>query len=154
MLINNLDAATSARLAVISFDATLRAAALCLSRPGIGLVIVCSDAGAAAGVLTKSDLIRHLSRAGAADAPPTQPMTLPIVSQLMTRPVVSCEPGDDVYKVWQTMTQRKLQNIPVLGTDRKPVGTLDIRDAMQALFDQEQYQERMLIDYIDGIGYR
>ena len=145
MLISNLHAATCARLAMVGLDATPRTAALSLSRPGIGLVIVCSDTGAAAGVLTKSDLIRHISRAGAADAP---------LAQLMTRPIISCEPGDDVYGVWQTMTTRKLQNMPVLGAELKPLGTLDIRDAMQALFDQEQYQERLLIDYIDGIGYR
>jgi hypothetical protein len=52
------------------------------------------------------------------------------------------------------MTARKLQNVPVLGANRKPLGILDIRDAMQALFEYEQFQERVLIDYIAGIGYR
>jgi CBS domain-containing protein len=141
MHVNDLHTATAARLAVVGLDATLRTAALCLSRPGIGLVVVCGDV-AAAGVLTKSDLVRHLSRAGAA------------VAQLMTRPIVSCDPNDDLYSVWQTMTARKLQNMPVLGVDRKPLGILDIRDAMQVLFEHEQYQERLLIDYIDGVGYR
>jgi CBS domain-containing protein len=145
MRIDSLHAAISARLVVVGLEATLRTAALCLSRPGIGLVIVSSDTGAAAGVLTKSDLVRHLTRAGEAEAP---------VLQLMTRPVLSCEPGDDLYKAWQLMTKRKLQNMPVLGPDLKPVGTLDIRDAMQALFEEERYQEHVLIDYISGVGYR
>jgi CBS domain-containing protein len=144
MRIDNLGAATSARLAVIGVDATLQTAAFSLSRPGIGLVVVCSDTRAA-GVLTKSDLVRHLAAAGAADAP---------VALLMSRPFVSCEPDDDVYGVWETMTARKLQNVPVLGANRKPLGILDIRDAMQALFEYEQFQERVLIDYIAGIGYR
>ncbi len=144
MRIDNLGAATSARLAVVGVDATLQTAAFSLSRPGIGLVVVCSDTSAA-GVLTKSDLVRHLAAAGVADAP---------VALLMSRPFVSCEPDDDVYSVWQTMTARKLQNVPVLGANRKPLGILDIRDAMQALFEYEQFQERVLIDYIAGIGYR
>lgn len=144
MHVDSLHAAISARLATVELDATLQTVASHLSRPGIGLVVVCRDTGAA-GVLTKSDLVRHLVSAGAADAP---------AALLMSSPIVSCKPNDDVYDVWQTMTARKLQNVPVLGDDLKPLGTLDIRDAMQALFDQEQYQERVLIDYIDGIGYR
>src|SRR5262249_42755258 len=103
MLIANLRKATSARLAVGDLDSTLQVAAASLARPGIGLVVVCSDTGAA-GVLTKSDLVRHLATAGAADTP---------VALLRSRPVVSCVPNDDVFSVWQTMTARKLQNVPV-----------------------------------------
>jgi CBS domain-containing protein len=144
MQIDSLRVATSARLAVVELDTTLQTAASCLSRPGVGMVVVCGDAGAA-GVLTKSDLVRHLATEGAADAP---------VALMMSRPFVSCSTTDDVYGVWQTMTARRLQNVPVLGVDRKPVGILDIRDAMQALIEQEQYEERMLVDYITGVGYR
>jgi hypothetical protein len=52
------------------------------------------------------------------------------------------------------MTERKLQNIPVLGADRMPLGVLDIRDAMKALYDHMQFEEQMLVDYIAGTGYR
>lgn len=144
MRIDSLRVATSARLAVLDLDATLQTAASSLSRPGIGMVVVCSDTGAA-GVVTKSDLVRHLATDGAADAP---------VALLMTRPVVSCRPADEVYSVWQTMTSRNLQNVPVLAGDLTPLGILDIRDAMQALLEQEQYEEHMLVDYIAGVGYR
>ena len=71
----------------------------------------------------------------------------------MTRSVTSCKPDDNVYSVWQTMSARKLQNIPILGSNLKPLVTLDIRDAMQVLLEHEQYQEQALIDYIAGIGY-
>jgi CBS domain-containing protein len=129
----------------INVHDTLRTAALCLSRPGVGLILVCRENGEAGGVLTKSDLVRHLTRAGAADEP---------VAPLMSRPIVSCGPTDDVYSVWQTMTARKLQNVPVLGVDSKPLGVLDIRSAMQALLEHEQFQEQILVDYIAGVGYR
>lgn len=144
MRIDSLHAATSARLATVDLDATLQTTACCLSRPGIGLVVVCSDTGAA-GVVTKSDLVRHLATAGAAGGP---------VALLMTRRIVSCGPNDDVYSVWKTMTARKLQNVPVLGVGLEPLGVLDIRDAMQALFEQELYQEQELVNYITGVGYR
>jgi CBS domain-containing protein len=145
MRIDDLHLAISARLAVVGVNATLQTAAFSFSRPGIGLLVVCGDAGAAAGVLTKSDLVRHLATAGAADTP---------VAQLMSWPILSCRSDDDVYGVWRTMTARKLQNIPVLGVDLTPLGTLDIRDAMQVLFEHEQYQEQALIDYVAGVGYR
>ena len=73
---------------------------------------------------------------------------------LMSRHVVSCGPNDDVHTVWQTMAARNLQNVPVLGDDGRPLGILDIRDAMKALFEQEEMQEQLLANYIAGIGYQ
>ncbi|MFI0842883.1 CBS domain-containing protein [Mesorhizobium sp. IMUNJ23232] len=145
MLIEKLHAVTSSRLAVIGLDAGLQTAAQWLSRPGVGLVVVCDGKGGAAGVLTKSDLVRHLA-GSTCSAPP--------VSELMSRSVATCSPSDDVHDVWQTMAARSLQNIPVVDGGRKPLGILDIRDAMKALFEQEQMEERMLVNYVTGIGYQ
>jgi CBS domain-containing protein len=144
MLVENLRAVTLPRLAVIDLEAPLRDAASLLAQPGIGLVIVCSKISAT-GVLSKSDIVRHLAAGGRAETS---------VAFLMSRPFVSCEPSDRVCDVWQTMTERKLQNIPVLGADRMPLGVLDIRDAMKALYDHMQFEEQMLVDYIAGTGYR
>ncbi len=142
LLIEQLKSMTSARLMVIDIDATLQAAARSFSKPGIGLVIVCRGSGEAAGVLSKSDLVRHLANSGSADTP---------VEALMSRPIVSCRPDDDVHSMWQTMAGRRLQNMPVLGADSIPVGTLD---AMKALIEQEEFEERLLTNYIAGIGYQ
>jgi hypothetical protein len=52
------------------------------------------------------------------------------------------------------MMENRIQNMPVLGNDAKPLGVLDIRDALRVLlFEQEQLQEHMLANYIAGIGY-
>ncbi|WP_281004775.1 CBS domain-containing protein [Mesorhizobium hawassense] len=136
---------TKARLMVIDASAAVQAAAHSLSKPGIGLVIVCDDDGAAAGVLSKSDLIRHL----------TSPrLPAPPASALMTSPIVSCGPQDDLHAVYQTMASRSLQNLPVLDVGAKPIGILDIRDAMRALFREEEIEEQMLFNYVTGVGYR
>ncbi|WP_292588297.1 CBS domain-containing protein [Mesorhizobium sp.] len=145
MLINQLHALTSSRLAVIDIDAGVQAAARLLSRPGIGLVVACNASGGAEGVLSKSDLIRHLTRPTLSALP---------VSALMSRSVVSCSPQDDVHAVWQTMAARNLQNIPVIDGAASPLGILDVRDAMKALFQQEEMQEQMLFNYVTGLGYR
>ena len=50
---------------------------------------------------------------------------------------------------------RNLQNMPVLGTENpRPLGVLDLRDALKVLFEEEEYQEELLTNYISGIGYR
>ena len=145
MLIEKLHAVTSARLAVVALDASLQTAARWLSQPGVGLIVVCDGNGGAAGVLSKSDLVRHLA-GSICSAPP--------VSELMSRSIVMCNPWDDVHDVWQTMAARNLQNIPVVDAGAKPLGMLDIRDAMKALFEQEQMEELMLVNYVTGVGYQ
>jgi CBS domain-containing protein len=145
MRIEQLYSMISARLMVIDVNATLQAAALSLANPGIGLAVVSAENGKATGVLSKSDLIRHLTRREPAEAS---------VVTLMSRNIISCDPKDELCAVWQVMVAQRLKNMPVLGPDSKPLGVLDIRDAMKVLFEQEQLQEHMLADYIAGVGYR
>jgi signal-transduction protein with cAMP-binding, CBS, and nucleotidyltransferase domain len=145
MQVENLSAITAARLRLVDQRATVQNAALSFSYPGTGLLVVCGQDGIAVGVLSKSDLIRHM----------TQPARLKAsVGMLMQRNVMSCRPQDDLYAVWQMMTTRRLQNMPVLTRGSKPVGLLDLRDVLRVLFEQELLQENMLADYISGIGYR
>jgi CBS domain-containing protein len=145
MRIDMLHAVTSARLAVIDVNATLQTAALSLSRPGIGLAVVCREDLCVVGVLSKADLVRHLASAGPEEAP---------VAKLMNRAVISCGPGDDVHDVWHSMTARNLKHVPVLDADSKPLGILDIRDAMKVLFEEEEFLEKSLVNYISGVGYQ
>lgn len=145
MLVGQLGPMTSVRLTVIDVNAPLHEAAVSFLKPGIGLVVACHGNGMAAGVLSKSDLVRHMAAATA---------DLANVSGLMSSPFFSCTPDDDLHAIWQTMSSQSLQNAPVLNADARPVGVLDIRDAMKALFEQEELQERLLANYIAGVGYQ
>jgi CBS domain-containing protein len=145
MHVEKLNPMTAARLTTIGEGSTVRAAALSLSEPGVGMVVVCSGNGVATGVLTKSDLVRHLARPNQAAA---------CAATLMSSAVISCRPDHDLHTVWQSMTARSLQNIPVLDATHKPVGVLDIRDAMKVLLEAEELQGHLLADYIAGVGYR
>lgn len=62
--------------------------------------------------------------------------------------------ADPLRATWELMVERRLQNLPLLGPNRRPVGTLDIRDALQAIIELEQAQEKQLVNYITGVGYR
>ena len=145
MRIEILHPVTAARLAMIAIDASLRTAAVTLSDRRFGLVVVCDKNRRAAGVVSKHDIVRHLTHAGVADAP---------VANLMSRDIVSCGPEDDLHATWQRMAAQRLQNMPVLDADAKPLGVLDLRDALKALFEQEEYQERLLSNYVAGLGYQ
>lgn len=145
MRVADLNRMTLPRLAVVDADASLRTAALSLSRPGIGLVVVCRKDGQVAGVLSKSDLIRDLTRPYS---------TQSRVTAFMAREVISCHQEDEVSVVWREMASRGLQNVPVLDAAANPVGILDIRDVVKTLLEQEQYQEKLLANYIAGVGYR
>ena len=144
MRIETLRPLTAARLVAITVDTSLRNAAVALSNPHIGLLVVC-DENRAAGVVSKSDIVRHLTKAGVTEAP---------VVTLMSRNIISCHPEDGLYATWQDMGERDLQNMPVLDTNAKPIGVLDIRDALKALLEQEEYQERLLSSYVAGGGYQ
>jgi CBS domain-containing protein len=145
MRIAQLTAMTAARLMTLGADATPRTAALMLSKPGIGLIVVTHGNGEAAGVLTKSDLIRHMADPDLAET---------TAAGLMSRPFISCGPDDDVHCVWQAMAEQGLQNLPVLDGSSRPLGILDIRDAMKALFEQEELQAQLMANYIAGVGYQ
>jgi xanthine dehydrogenase YagT iron-sulfur-binding subunit len=50
------------------------------------------------------------------------------------------------------MAAQGLQNMPVLGTDPIPLGFLDLRDAPRVLFEHEEQEAKLLINYIAGVG--
>ena len=145
MIIKALRSKVSARLVAIPATDTVQAAALAFADLNIGLLVACDAEGHAVGVVSKSDLVRHMAAAGLVEAP---------LAAVMTGDILHCGPDDDLHAAWQGMSARRLQNMPVLDADLKPLGVLDIRDALEVLFDQEQYQEQLLENYVAGVGYR
>lgn len=145
MIIADLTEATRRRFRALSQESSVQTAANAFSDARVGLVVVCDEADRALGVVSKSDLVRHLAGAGRIDMP---------VAGVMTRSVFSASPGDDLRTAWELMVARRLQNLPLLDADRRPLGTLDIRDALEAILAFEREQEDQLVNYIAGKGYR
>jgi CBS domain-containing protein len=145
MLISALAGATQARFKALDEKSSVREAADAFSDPQIGLIVICGKDGQTTGVISKSDLVRHLARAGRIGIP---------VVEVMTRSVVCASSAEDLHETWQLMIRQRLQNLPLVDAARKPVGTLDIRDALEAMLKAEERQEDQLINYIAGYGYR
>ena len=145
MFVSDLTQETRARFRTLDEKRSVRDAASAFADKPVGLLVVCGTTGETSGVVSKSDLVRHLAGSGNTEAP---------IAEVMSRAVVFASPHSDLRQTWQLMAQRRLQNLPLLGASGRPVGTLDIRDALEAILSNEERQESELINYIAGNGYR
>lgn len=145
MFVSDLTQETRARFRTLDEGSSVREAAGAFADKQVGLLVVCSDSGEASGVVSKSDLVRHMASSGNIGAP---------LAEVMSRSVVFASPASDLRQTWRLMVQRRLQNLPIIGTSGRPIGTLDVRDALEAILSNEERQESELINYIAGNGYR
>jgi len=73
---------------------------------------------------------------------------------IMTTHVISCRPDDRLDDIWAVMQEKELHSVPVIDTERRPLGLLSARDALATLLATVQYEETLLRDYVMGLGYR
>jgi len=144
MLVGKLMPAARARLVTIADDAPLIEAAKLL-RAGTDLVVVCGPEGLLAGVITKTDVVDQISHCLGASC---------TTAALLTRNVVTCQPGDWLNEVWAKMKEHGLKNVPVTDRDCRPVGVLNARDALQMLLKEVENEESLLRDYVMCVGYQ
>ena len=135
------------RLVTISGDAPLIEAAIHLRDLDSDLVVVCNSDGLLAGVITKTDVVRQISRCSGAAC-------MTAASSVMTRTVVLCRPDDSLNEVWSVMKERHLKHMPIVDQDVRPLGVLNARDALEALLEDVEYEGELLRDYVMCVGYR
>ena len=146
VIVEQVLTAARARLVTIASDASLLEAARLL-HAGTDLVVVCGVGGAVAGVITKSDVVARISECQGAACTTA-------VALVMSADVLQCAPGDRVQDVWSKMKACGLKNVPVCGTDGRPLGVLNARDALSVLLQAVKDEESLLRDYVMGVGYR
>jgi CBS domain-containing protein len=146
-LVSSIDVVAHSRLATISVDAPLVDVAQLLSYTQVSLVVVCDFEGAMAGVITKTDIVQQIG--GCHGSACTR-----AAADVMTRDVAYCRPTDCLPDVLSMMARRGFVHIPVVDENSKPLGVVNARDALRALFAEEKYEESLLRDYVMGVGYR
>lgn len=139
--------AARARLAALGAGARLVEAATLLTDAECNLVVINDDGGRIAGVVTKTDVVRRVGRC-------TGFSCTTEVKHVMSRDVITCHSNDWLEDVWRSFSTHRLKNIPVVDTENAPIGILNVRDALQALLEDVQYEERLLRDYVMGVGYQ
>jgi len=133
------------RLVTIPDDATLLDAAGRLSA-GIDLIAVCNSANTLVGVISKTDVVSHISVGGEISGT--------AASSVMSRDLVVCRAMDSVEEISKLLRDRGLKNLPIVDDSGRPVGLLTARDMLRSLLLNAEYDEAQLIDYVKGVGYR
>jgi arabinose-5-phosphate isomerase len=122
---------TGAELRVAPDDRTIREIFAMLARPGrrTGAVILTGSDGRLSGLFTDSDLARLLERRQEAqlDRP---------IAEVMTRNPITVPPTMTLGEVVELLATRKLSELPVIDSDSRPVGLIDITDVLPLLPDE------------------
>src|SRR5262249_3842105 len=132
------------RLALIDVGASIAEAARQMQAPETELLVVWNGQ-TASGVITKTDILK-LVCSGAAD------FSAP-VSTIMSADVTACAASALLRDVWSAMSSHRFQRVPVLSENRRPVGIVYARDALQALLKDAEYEDAVLRAYVQGVGY-
>jgi CBS domain-containing protein len=104
-------------------NATLLDVAKKLGTKKIGAIVVVGENGNVAGIISERDIIRAVSERGA-------PALSLMVSEVMTRNVVSCQETSELDELMETMTKGRFRHLPVIEDDAL-VGIVSIGDVVK-----------------------
>jgi len=130
------------RVATIRPEATLAEAVDTLDRERIGALVVSEDGAAVDGILSERDIVIALARSG-------ERLLSCRVEEVMTRNVVTCEPGDTVGDLMAEMTNRRIRHFPVL-SDGRLCGIVSIGDLVKSRLDEVEFEADSLRSFIAG----
>lgn len=111
-----------------------------LATHNIGAMVVLSEAGELAGIVSERDVVRRLHDRGA------ELLTSP-VEEIMTTQVVTCGPNDGVDSLAAIMTERRIRHMPVV-EDGRLVGIVSIGDVVKSRIQQLESDREQLESYI------
>lgn len=94
---------------------------------GVSSALLCNDNGQLVGIVTDQDMTRRIAFQKAPDDP---------VSDVMTHPVMTIEANDYLYHAIARMRRHGLKHMPVVDRKCKPLGILDLHDAMAIASDR------------------
>jgi CBS domain-containing protein len=127
-------------LSVTSDETVLDAISL-MSQVNIGAVLVQQD-DTISGIFTERDYLQKiaLNSLSSQQTP---------VGDVMTKPVISAEPGDSIKQCMETMTTCHVRHLPVV-EDGKLLGIVSIGDLVKELLSQKESEVEQLNHYITG----
>ena len=121
-------------------DQTVLEALNVLAEHHIGAVLVMTDTGEMAGVLSERDVVRALPFAKGK-------LREQKVSSIMTRDVITCKEGQSIGEVMSIMTKNKIRHLPVV-TKGKLVGIITIGDVVKERITETENEAEALKQYI------
>ena len=107
-------------------DQPIEAAIKVMVAKEIGSVVVITDDGQFAGILTERDIIKHLSRSSLA--------TAVAIKNIMSRPLITIDSEEALGHAADVMTANRIRRLLVTKDDQI-VGIVTERDLMRATLD-------------------
>lgn len=125
----------------ISPDSTVAEVVASLSEHRVGALVVAEN-DRVAGIVSERDVVRSLHERGA-------DLLTVAVRDIMTSSVFSCGPDDDVDRIAETMTERRIRHMPVL-VGEEMIGLVSIGDVVKSRIEQLEVDRGQLEQYITG----
>ncbi len=118
---------------------TISELAVLLTTKKVGVAVVCDAKGRVLGVVSERDIVIALSQygKGVVDMP---------VRNIMSSPVVSCKPSDQMKDVLEIMNSRRIRHLPVIDRDEL-VGLVSMGNAVNDRLRQTQLEVGVLRDF-------
>jgi CBS domain-containing protein len=133
----------------IPADGTVRELLARLADHDIGALVVVdgdptagSEHGSVVGIVTERDVVRRLNQDG-------DTLLDAEIGSIMTTEVLGCRPEDDVDRIAQTMTERRIRHMPVMDRGRL-AGLVSIGDVVKSRIEQLEHDRGALEHYIAG----
>jgi CBS domain-containing protein len=140
MIVKSILSAKGRDVATIAPTATVAEATKMLAERKIGALVVTGAGGRIVGIISERDIVRALARVGA------ESLALPL-TDVMTRKVVTCAPGDSVAVLMERMTAGKFRHLPVMD-EGELVGIISIGDVVKYRLTELQFEQDAMRDYI------
>ena len=123
-------------------DTSIADVAKILADKRIGTVVVSEDGKVALGVLSERDIVRELAQSGSS-------CLSRLVSDYMTRDVVTCNSRSAVSEVLSKMTEGRFRHMPVVEDDAM-IGLISLGDVVKAQLQALEMEKDALEGMIMG----
>ena len=142
MLVRHIVSVSGAEVATTRPDATIADAAKLLKERNVGALVITTEDGRLAGILSERDLVRGLPEHGA-------DLLALKVKDRMTAEVTTCTPDDRVDGIMKLMTDGRFRHLPVV-EEGKLVGIISIGDVVKSRLEELESETTTLREYIAG----
>ncbi len=140
MYVESILKAKGGEVVAVAPSDTIAVATQTLNEKGIGAVLVRETSDKIVGIVSERDIVRGIARHKGSCLDMK-------VSDLMTSPVISCQPDDSIDKIMQLMTDRRIRHLPVM-QDGDLLGIISIGDVVKRRISEIEHETEALRQYI------
>ncbi|MGD9740405.1 MAG: CBS domain-containing protein [Bauldia sp.] len=144
MLVRDYLPTASKRLITLTPDDTIQEAARRLAPAGFDLIVIVDGAGKMIGVVTDSDIVNWVATHEGQATRQTK------VSTIMSTKTTKCLPSQSLSDVAELAQKNGRKHLPIVDENEIPLGVVYVRDALMALLNDAEINERWLNAYFTG----